>query len=78
MDIWYLRIFSNTDTSDVVYKIGGNFYNGFDHIGIVRMTFNDGKVTIFWEEGEIGCIFPVNFEVARTRAHKAEVKIFTI
>lgn len=64
MEISYLRIYSNTDTLDVSYKIGGKFYNGFEYIDIVRMTFNNGKVTIFSEEGEIGYIFPVNFEIA--------------
>lgn len=47
MDISYLRIFSNTDTLDMMYQVGETFYNGSEHIKIVRMTFNDGKVTIF-------------------------------
>lgn len=65
MDISYLRIYSNTDTSDMTYKVGGNFYNGSEYIKITRMMFNAGEVTIFWEEGKIGYIFPVNFEIAR-------------
>ncbi len=47
MDISYLRIYSNTDTSDMTYKVGGNFYNGSEYIKITRMTFSDGEVTIF-------------------------------
>ena len=47
MDISYLRIYSNTDTSDVAYKVGGDFYNGSKFIQITRMAFSDGKVTIF-------------------------------
>lgn len=73
MDISYLRIYSNTDTSDMTYKVGGNFYNGSEYIKITRMTFSDGEVTIFWEEGEIGYIFPVNFEIARAEVGNQEI-----